>query len=238
MTDFHTHILSGIDDGAKNIDESLQLLEILKEAEVKNVVLTPHYYSFEQSIDTFLENRNYAYNKLLEVYHQDINLVLAAEVYFSEKVSNDENINKLKIGNTNFMLVELENELDFEKIYDRLYNLIYIDNVNPIIAHVERYSLLRKKPKLIAELIELGCLIQTNINSLADNNSGFIRKLIKSNMVHLIGSDCHNLKNRKPDYNTFYKKIQKYKLTEFLKQVEDYSESILNDIKPGIKPFI
>ena len=64
MIDFHTHILPGIDDGAKSLEESLSLLKMEQEQGVDTIVLTPHYFHERQSLDEFLQQRNTAYEQL------------------------------------------------------------------------------------------------------------------------------------------------------------------------------
>lgn len=83
MIDFHTHILPGIDDGAKSLEESLSLLKMEQEQGVDTIVLTPHYFHERQSLDAFLQQRNTAYEQLRHAAEREkisINFHLGAEV--------------------------------------------------------------------------------------------------------------------------------------------------------------
>ena len=64
MTDFHSHILPGVDDGSKSIEETLKMLELLSDQGVRRVVATPHFYPNHHSVEEFLEKRNSAYEEI------------------------------------------------------------------------------------------------------------------------------------------------------------------------------
>ena len=86
MMDFHTHILPGVDDGSKNVQQSLQMLELMREQGVKRIIATPHFYAHKQSLSEFLKTRQKSYENVLEyaaAKNLDIpDIVLGAEVFF------------------------------------------------------------------------------------------------------------------------------------------------------------
>lgn len=214
LIETHCHILSGIDDGARNIETSLAMIERLQMQGAKKIVLTPHYYSDTISLDDFLRSRDESFNALLKALPSGSpELIPAAEVYISQYLFNNDNIKDLCIGNTNYVLIEHPFSSPFEEVeYDRLMNLYCDYGVKPILAHIERYRSLMEDSNKLQEFIEMGCLTQVNISSFADAPRGIRKKLVKylnNGLIHFIGSDCHNLDSRPPEYEDGVKMIIK-----------------------------
>lgn len=214
LVEMHCHILPGIDDGAQDIETSLAMIKKLQEQGAKKIVLTPHYYSDTISLDDFLKRRDESYNALLNALPEGSpEIIPAAEVYISQYLFNNENIDELCIGNSNYVLIEHPFSAPFnESDYDRLMNLYCDYGVKPILAHIERYRALMEDPDKIQDFIDMGCLIQVNIGSFANAPRSIKKKLIKylnNGLIHLIGSDCHNLDTRAPEYEEGLKTIIK-----------------------------
>lgn len=205
LVETHCHILPGIDDGAPDVETSVKMVRRLKEQGAKAIILTPHYYSDSISYGNFIENRNAAFEKLTAALDEtDPKLIPAAEVYITEYLFNNENLKELCIGNSGYTLIEHSFSCDFsQKTYERLLNLNYDFGIKPILAHIERYDALINDEYLLDEYINAGCLTQVNISSFSDAPRGIRKKLIKyleSGRIHFIGSDCHNLSSRAPEY--------------------------------------
>ena len=205
LVETHCHILPGIDDGAPDVETSVKMVRRLKEQGAKAIILTPHYYSDSISYSNFFENRNAAFEKLSAALDDDDpRLIPAAEVYITEYLFNNESLKKLCIGNSGYALIEHSFSCDFsQKTYERLLNLNYDFGIKPILAHIERYNALMNDENLLDEYINAGCLTQVNISSFSDAPRGIRKKLIKyleSGRIHFIGSDCHNLSSRAPEY--------------------------------------
>ena len=110
MIDMHSHILPGIDDGARDTDISLELLRRLREDGVDTVCLTPHFNFERQSIEEFLEARNAARQRLeaaLEPTGWDLRLLSGAEVAFSPELASQDGVDRLCLEGTRCMLIEL-----------------------------------------------------------------------------------------------------------------------------------
>lgn len=110
LVDFHCHILPEMDDGAKSPIESVQMLEILYRQNVTGCILTPHFYLEENSVEQFLKRREKSYAKLNSYIgnRQDLpEMVEGAEVYFCHRLYQVSQIEKLKIGASNYILIEL-----------------------------------------------------------------------------------------------------------------------------------
>lgn len=232
LIETHCHILPGIDDGSPDVETSLKMIHRLKAQGAKAIILTPHYYSDSISYQDFVKSRNEALSKLKEALSDDDPVLIpAAEVYISSYLFNYENLDELCIGNTRYALIEHPFTCDFsQKIYDRLLNLNYDYNIKPILAHIERYSALMNDEDLLDEYINAGCLVQVNISSFANAHRGTRKRLIKyleSGRIHLIGSDCHNLDSRPPDYESGIKIITKKCGDEAIKLLERNASLLL-----------
>jgi protein-tyrosine phosphatase len=214
LVEMHCHIAPAIDDGAKDIETSLEMIDRLQKQGARKIVLTPHYYSDTISLDDFLRRRDKSFNALMkELPSGSPQLIPAAEVYISEYLFHNDNLDELKIGNSNYILIEHPFSSTFsESSYDRLMNLYCDFGARPILAHIERYKSLMEDTYKLDEYIEMGCLTQVNISSFADAPRRMKKKLFKlldTGHIHLLGSDCHNLDSRPPEYEDGIKEIIK-----------------------------
>ncbi|MDD6658980.1 MAG: hypothetical protein PUE60_02775 [Eubacteriales bacterium] len=207
LVDVHSHILPGIDDGSPDVETSLKMIEALQSQGARAIVLTPHYYSDSISYEDFVARRDNALHLLEKSLPPGSpKLIPAAEVYITKYLLNNSNLDALKIGNTNYALIEHPFSCDFsQKTYDRLLSLNYDYGIKPILAHIERYPAFMDDGDLLDSYIEMGCIAQVNISSFVDSSRSLRKKLFKyleSGRIHLIGTDCHNLSYRKPDFET------------------------------------
>lgn len=126
---------------------------------------------------------------------------LGAEIHFSDTLSVNAECRKLAIGDTRYALVELPfGEKWSGSLFTRLRYFMDETELTPVIAHICRYPQLRKNPEALFRLAEMGCLLQVNASAFCDkDSSGFAFAALKHNLVHCLGSDCHNVTNRAPD---------------------------------------
>lgn len=232
LVETHCHILPGIDDGSPDVETSLKMIGKLQLQGAKSIILTPHYYSDSISLADFLERRDKAFRELsLALPEGSPKLVLAAEVFISDYIFSNESLDALKIGNTNYALIEHPFSSSFSrKTYDRLGNLYCDYGIKPILAHIERYSALMEDESLLDEYIDMGCLTQVNIGSFVNSSRGMRKKLFKyleSGRIHLLGSDCHNLKSRPPEYKDGVKEITKKCTTDILTELIDNANKLI-----------
>lgn len=203
--DFHSHILPKMDDGASGTDESIQMLKMLAEANVDIVVLTPHFYRHNENIQTFLERRRSSYERLCEAIEGIPGLprlVLGAEVYFYPSLSSDPDFEKLCIGDTGYMLLELPFERFHENFHNDLANFMNRCRNSVILAHIERYLNFGNTAEDIDRIRSNGNIIcQMNCSSVAE--AGFFKrnkllKMISDGTVSVLGTDAHDLVHRPP----------------------------------------
>lgn len=204
MVDCHTHILPDIDDGAKNIEISKEMLKTLHSQSVKTIFLTPHFFYQEESVEDFLKRRDEAYLQIKPFADElGLTLVLACEMYYTESMFNIEDISPLCIGGKDHLLLEIPYNCTFSSYtIEKIRKMVINQNIVPIFAHIERYSNLFKDEDLINEFIYMGCKMQFNLSSLDSGyfNKKRILKYIKEGLLHVFGTDCHNMTHRAPDY--------------------------------------
>lgn len=210
MTDFHSHILPGVDDGSKSLEESLKMLDLLARQGVKQVVATPHFYPNRHSIKAFLEKRDLAFSELKKhVTDSHPEIILGAEVKFYDGISRLENLSSLFIEGTEVLLLEMPFEHWSEYTIKELINLSSSGIGAVVIAHIDRYIEFQTK-SLIEELSRNGILFQVNAEAFEHLfKRRQILKLLKQHYIHFLGTDCHNLTDRAPNFEIAYSTISK-----------------------------
>lgn len=195
MTDFHTHILPGMDDGVKTPDEAVEVLSALRSVGFTDVVLTPHYYSNREPLESFLQRRH----KCTEVLCAALRgksvprLYSGAEVYLTSLLFNNGDLAPLTVnGRGRFMLVELpwDEKLSAATCAD-LERLVYGVGITPVLAHIERYPHIIKGKSLPA-LLEMGCRIQTNLQAFTvPTYRRRLKRLAENEQIDALGTDVH-----------------------------------------------
>lgn len=202
MIDFHSHILPQIDDGAKDVEESLQMLRMLKSQGVNTVALTSHYIAMDESPTDFLERREKSYEILkaeIEKLDEDFpKLLLGAEVYFFPGVCKMEELPLLKLQSTDFVLLEMPMAPWGDYIVREMTELMNYSDIKIVIAHIERAMGYQKKGTL-ERLLDNGVLFQSNASFFTSRKTRRKAcKMFKNGDIHFIGSDCHSTAHRPP----------------------------------------
>lgn len=204
LIDIHTHILYGIDDGARSIQEAMALLEEECRQGVDQILLTPHYgLKFGHPDIRLLRERYETLCKEAEVYYPDLKLYLGSELYYEQ-----ETVRHLKEGlaptlnDTRYVLVEFGVSTSFSGILRAVQELCYAGYF-PVLAHVERYQAVFGHMDRAQELVDSGAYLQVNAGSMIggffDKKAAFCRKLLNEGLLHLLGSDCHDVTRRLPN---------------------------------------
>lgn len=202
--DLHSHILPGLDDGAQNPEESVALLRSEAEQGVQSIVLTPHFDPQSDEIADFIRRRDNAYAVLNRTIAGSelagrFDLRTAAEIRYSPILIEMPDLEKLCIAGTKVLLVEFSFHR-YPEFVRQVFSRLQMNGFILLIAHVERYSWLRKEPDLLYDLICDGAYAQFNADSVTEDKAAlsFIRKMLKCGLLHGIGSDAHNLDKRPP----------------------------------------
>ena len=203
MIDFHTHILPGIDDGSDSAEISVTMLKQLKEQGVNSVVLTPHFYAYASSAEDFKEKKESAIKKLLDRLKEtpvDIKIYSGCETLYFDELWRLEDLRDFGIGGTEYILVEMPFDSWSDNMVDGVGKIMG-KGLIPVLAHFERYLKYRGNLEKIYQLAEMGVLLQMNckfINDFMTRRKAV--RFIKSGLVSVIGTDCHNPEHRAPDY--------------------------------------
>lgn len=212
ITDFHSHILPNFDDGAADTGVSIQMLEKSSSMGVETIVSTSHCYPVSAAdIDEFIIKRETAYNELKAAMagrEQTLpGLVRGCEAHLTCDLTKLRGYKRMCIDGTNYMLVEMPASPWTDKTIDNIYKLS-ISGVKPIIAHAERN--LGQKQELLSSLYMLDVLIQINAESFGvPQLKKFIDSMMKNKMIHLIGTDMHNMRGRCPNMDNAQRYIKK-----------------------------
>ncbi|WP_299554729.1 CpsB/CapC family capsule biosynthesis tyrosine phosphatase [Seonamhaeicola sp.] len=198
FVDIHNHILPGIDDGAKTVHESIDLILSLKELGAKEFIPTPHVMQdFYPNTDETIGD---SYGRLLEALNKtkllsEVTINPAAEYMLDdnfEKLLKTKDLYTLK---KSYVLVEIsyfQPPLNLEDIIFDIKTHGYL----PVLAHPERYAYYHKKLDYYKRLKQLGCFFQLNLLSLTNHYGNNVEKtakrLIEENLIDFIGSDVHN----------------------------------------------
>jgi len=232
MIDFHSHFLPEMDDGSASVGESVQMLELSFNMGIDTIISTSHYYSNDESIDYFLGRRDVQLQKLLLVLKgigSIPQIVMGAEVAFFSGMSGVKDLHKLCIGNTKYMLLEMPFCEWSSLTMKEVKSLITIRGIMPIIAHVERYFPYQQNSSNIAELLSLGATLQTNGEALIDiYQKRYILKFLDEGVICLLGSDCHNMTERRPNLDKAIAIVEAEIGTSCIKKIISAGQSILN----------
>jgi protein-tyrosine phosphatase len=212
MTDLHTHILPGIDDGAQTVEESIALLRAELDGGVKTVALTPHFRLNSTEQSNFVERRGHAYDLLNDAVQKQalpIRLILGAEVAFSPDLLQLD-LDSLCYENTKTLLIELPMDYYPSFARDVFYKLL-LKGYTPLIAHVERYPYFASDPSLLEDLVNGGALAQVNAGWLLRDRKTRKRilRMIKDGIVHVLATDAHSMDKRPPILDKAVKVIAK-----------------------------
>lgn len=223
ITDIHTHILPGIDDGALDWETCRKMLEQSFACGVNRVIATPHYLPWKKNVSTakIREMCQAVQEKMREETGIAIDVYPGQEIYYHGDIAEHLKAGyALTLADSRYVLVEFSTGESYSTICRAVHNLREAGYI-PIIAHVERYESIRKaggrsvgapegkndektggKFCGLKELHALGALFQMNMEVLQLNAfhqiGRWAKKALEQNLIHFLASDMHNLQTRPP----------------------------------------
>lgn len=227
--DVHCHLLPGMDDGCKTVEESLQVLQRSSEQNIRAIAATPHYYP-KETVSNFLARRRLAAQALVEgITNANIRhpaVYLGAEVAYHSGLIYEEQLERLCIGQSNYLLLELPFSKWQPSVLRDVRTIRGVRGIVPIIAHLERYLKLQDK-RTIEELLDCDALIQMNAEYILNpKTKRMAKKLLKRGVVQLLGSDCHNMTSRPPNLGLAYEQLLDWNMVETARKLDLNSISI------------
>ena len=209
MIDIHTHILPNVDDGSKDLETSIKMIELEIDQGVTDIVLTPHVQSRVTKANT--TKRIAQFNLLKEEVFKkglNINLHLGAEIMYLEHIDTD--FSKYQFGSQKYVLIEFSTKVQ-SPIEDVCYDVMAM-GYQVIVAHVERYGYLSIND--IEKIKATGALIQVNASAIINKDplasKKIVKKLIKQQLIDIIATDTHNMDKRPPNLLEAKKHLKKY----------------------------
>ncbi len=199
MIDIHSHILYGVDDGAKNITESIEMLKDAKSQGVDAIIATPHYRHGMFAYPKEVIEKNFSRLKQ-EAEKIGIQLYLGTEQHVnSMTMEYIESGRCHTLADTLYVLMEYKYETNFSYIKESVQEVLRNGFV-PIVAHVERYACMEDIGN-VEFLREIGAMIQINADAVIGKDGfrakGYTKKLLKRGLVDFVASDCHGIKERR-----------------------------------------
>lgn len=227
MIDIHNHTIFGVDDGAKTVEESLEMLMMYIRDGVKAIICTPHVQSSAQRKPREVQIANF--NNLKSVVKNrelPIDLYLGSEVMYREHLHPDYGLYTL--NETQFILIEFTTQIetDIESVVFELKK----HGMTPIIAHIERYEYL--KSKAYPYLKKAGALFQVNTSAILGLEDKRRKKithyLLKEKMVDFVATDAHRSNKKIPNLRQTYDFLVSLKYDiNYLNQIFSQNQEII-----------
>ncbi|MBQ2928104.1 MAG: capsular polysaccharide biosynthesis protein [Oscillospiraceae bacterium] len=231
MTDFHSHILPGIDDGSDSPETSIAMLRKEAEQGIRQVIATPHFYAGYMSPDAFLKKRDRAEALLRNAMEKSTGLPelqVGAEVSFFRGMSESEALRRLTIREKHCILIEMPPPPWSEELYRELEAIWVRQGLVPIIAHIDRYIGPLRTHGIPQRLMQLPVAVQANAEFFLNRSTApMALRMLKAGQIHLLGSDCHNLTSRAPNLGPAMQRITQKLGEGILEEIHQTEQEIL-----------
>lgn len=212
MVDMHCHVLFGVDDGSRDLDESVKMLKIAEKNGIVRMILTPHYKESHHnpSKETLL-SRFEELKKAKSEQGIKVELALGNEVmYFYDFRERYEQGRILTLNGTDRLLIEFHPQDEYSYVRNAVDEVLGSGFI-PILAHVERFECMVRDPARAMELHDMGCEIQMNAADYMGAIGSGIRKylmgLLDEGVIDYVGTDAHDAKRRTPDVKGCLKEL-------------------------------
>ncbi len=214
MIDIHSHILPGVDDGARDMEMAMEMVRIYKRNGVNKIIATPHYVK-NSSMSTSLEKNKKVLEEVrreIEIAGLDFEIFLGHEIYLCRDI-----LEKLKTGKvgtmneTSYVFIELP-QMDIPDYTRKLIRELVAEGYRPILSHPEKNTLIIEDINIVYDFIGDGALIEVDIPSVCGNFGMDVRRaseeLLKHKMVHFLGTGAHSSIRRTPRIDSGLEKIK------------------------------
>lgn len=238
MTDIHSHVLWGIDDGAQDFDDSVELCFMAEDSGTKNLFVTPHLMYWERAEELF-DIREQKVEELQEILVEEgSELVIKKgfEILCDDDIFNIKYFNPYTLNGSRYLLMEFDFFKTSEKDVASWCDYITSFGLVPIIAHPERYRFVFDDIAVIQRLSEKGTLFQINAGSPAgffgDAAEEIACDMLNRGYVDFIGSDAHDLDSRNTDLRECMEFYPSFLNEDLLyKAFVENPEIIINDLQ-------
>lgn len=211
MIDIHSHILPGIDDGARNLDESIEMIQVARRTGTTAIAATPHANS---TFKFDLVRVDSKLNELRASVEPDIVLYRGCDFHLTHKNILDAVASPFKycLDGKRYLLVELSDLVVFPNTHEQ-YQKLEAAGLKLIVTHPERNLILQQRPELIQEWVSGGRLMQVTAASLlgrfGKRAEQLSHRLLDEGMVHFLASDGHDPIHRPPRLDEGYRWVER-----------------------------
>ncbi len=236
--DLHSHILDGIDDGSKNLEESIEMIQKMESLGFNGIVATPHYIegSIYNANNFTKKNRLDALRSSLIQKNSCISLYLGNEIFICDAIESLVKSGEISaINGTFYLLIELPFEHEIASLNDYLFRL-RSKGYKIILAHPERYRYFQEHPEKMKEYIDMGILFQCNYGSIVGQYGKRAMKamqtFLKKGYIHILSSDVHKKDSEFfPIFPVACQKIKKIVGEDMFRKLSfDNSYQVLNNM--------
>jgi protein-tyrosine phosphatase len=250
MIDIHAHIIPSIDDGCKNINETLQIVKEAVNSGVDKIFATSHYLQgkYENTRGNILVRVDYI-NNVLKNSGINVTIVSGSEILVCPNI-----INLLKSGElctlngSKYILIEFPVDIRISNMYQVIGEILAAGFI-PIISHPERYEYVQNNIEDAIKYVESGALLQLNIGSLIGDYGEKVKatsiELLKRNLIHMWGSDSHFTRGVYPRLQNGLNELKKIVGENMYKQITEINPNCVynnenisvSDIKHDLEIF-
>lgn len=223
--DFHSHILPGMDDGARNPVMSKEMVELLVSQGIDIIFATSHFRKHKDTVEDFCEKRSFSLSLLNDVLDDEhlAKIRFGAEVAIERNLCEIEDLASLAYENTNCILLELPYRPYASWITEEITNISYEHGLIPVIAHVDRYTEIYSDDDY-REIFSIDrAIFQVNNEGFLQKSSkALIKNMISEDLPFILGSDSHNMSDRMPNFDVPGKYLKKYTMNSYAADLRDY----------------
>lgn len=212
FVDIHCHLLPGLDDGARNWEDSLAMARIAEEEGVRTVIATPHQLgAYGHNTSDAIREQVAALQNRLDGLGIELRILPGADVRIEEGlIEHLQSGSVLSLGDyRRHVLLELPHELYMP--LESLVEALSAVGMTGVLSHPERNRGLLDQPKVVPQLIEMGLLMQVTAESLTGtfgrSVQAFTEHLIQKRWVHMISTDAHGPRRRPPKLRKAFNQV-------------------------------
>lgn len=243
MIDLHSHILPGIDDGAQNLDDSLNLARKAVEQGITHLLCTPHHHNGK-----YINHKTDVMSDVNTLQSELDTRGIPLTIFASQEVRingdllqqiEDDDILFCDASNR-YLLVEFPTA-EAPSYAIRMMEELRARGIIPIIAHPERNGTFRKDPNKLIEFLDIGCLAQLTAPSIIGIFGKDIKKtakvMIENGLVQMVASDAHHVDKRTFYLKEAYEEITKHHGEETTDYFMAVAKGIINGEDIDVRPY-
>ncbi|MGX6962309.1 tyrosine-protein phosphatase [Vagococcus xieshaowenii] len=242
MIDLHCHILPGLDDGAQNVEDSLEMARKAVDSGITHILCTPHHNGKYRNHKAAIMDAVADLQAILDEEQIPLTLFEGQEVRISGELIEEYEADLL-LGTDvadHYLLIEFPTQ-DVPKYTEQLFFELLAKGITPVIVHPERNSVFIEDPNKLIPFIEMGILTQMTAPSYVGVFGKKIQKvseqMLAHNLIHMMASDAHNLKTRNFYLAEAYAKLRKEYGKAKVYEFEQVAKALINGDKVEVPEY-